>query len=454
MSITPLAFTGISAFSDDFQTIMNRAVSIASIPVQELQNDQATLLSKKQALTSLNSKIQALSDAVKNLGTVSSNKALDVLSSNANRVSVTNNGATVPAVYNITDITSVAKAALETSAGGYATADATSVDADGSLELVVGSNTYTITLGAGADYLNGLRDVINNLGAGVSATVLNTGTGATPYYLSLTVNSPGATTLQLRATAGAAASNILTNTNQGSNAVFKLNGLDVIRADNVVTDAIPGLTFTIQSVTTAGESVTLTLNSDRGALATGLSGVVTAYNNLRDEALHHVGEHPGVLAGDFLVRLAMDKMRGLTAYTDASGSIQSLAALGVEIDSQGVMSFDSTAFYSLSSADFDAAFSFLGSTTTGLGALFKGFSNISDPVSGLIKTQQAQYDAADERFSEQIAEMTKRIAYMQSTMLKQLQQADSLLASLESQQTMLGASLQGLNLLLYGRRGQ
>ncbi|MGH9673646.1 MAG: flagellar filament capping protein FliD, partial [Bryobacteraceae bacterium] len=315
----------MSEFSDDFQSILDRAVRIASLPVQELQNEQATLISKKQALTSLGSKIQAVSDAVRSLGTISASKALNVLSSNGNRVSVANNGATVPAVYTITDITSVAKAASETSAAGFATADSTQVDADGSLELVIGGATHTITLAAGENNLNGLRDAINNLGAGVSATVLNTGTGGTPYYIALTANAPGATTLELRTTAGSGASNLLTAANQGSDAVFKLNGLDVIRSDNIVADAIPGLTFTIQSVTSPGETVTLTLNSDRGTLATALSGLVTAYNDLRKEAGQHIGENPGILAGDFIVRLAMDEMRRLTNYSDPAGAITSLA---------------------------------------------------------------------------------------------------------------------------------
>jgi flagellar hook-associated protein 2 len=450
-TFTPLRFTGVSEYSDDFQTILNRAVAIASLPVQAIQNEQALLIAKKQALTSLGAKIDGLASAVKNVGMVASSKALNALSSNANRVSVTNNGATASAVYTITDITSVARAASETTASGFATADADQVDADGTLELVIGSTTHTITLGAGENNLNGLRDAINALGAGVSASVLNTGSGGTPYYLSLNANAPGATTLQLRATAGDGGANILTSANQGANAVFKLNGLDVVKSDNVVTDVIPGVSFTIVSTTTAGESVTLTLNSDRGALATALSGLASAYNSLRSEALQHVGEHPGVLAGDFIVRLALEKMRELTTY-QGTGAIQSLAELGVTLDSEGKMSFEPVTLYTLSSAGFDASFVFLGSAASGLGALHAGFSSISDPVAGLIRTQQSQYDAADERLQKQVAELGARIEYMQLNLMRQLQNADTVLARLESQQTILDASIQSLNLVLYGRK--
>ena len=44
MSLTPLTFTGVSTYSRDFQTILNRATQIASLPIQQLQNQQKDLL--------------------------------------------------------------------------------------------------------------------------------------------------------------------------------------------------------------------------------------------------------------------------------------------------------------------------------------------------------------------------------------------------------------------------
>ncbi|HBY64481.1 MAG TPA: hypothetical protein DEH78_32070, partial [Solibacterales bacterium] len=47
VSLTPLVFTGISSYSQDFQAIMERAVSIASIPLKSMQNEQTDVLQKK-----------------------------------------------------------------------------------------------------------------------------------------------------------------------------------------------------------------------------------------------------------------------------------------------------------------------------------------------------------------------------------------------------------------------
>jgi hypothetical protein len=44
VAISPLTFTGVSSFSNDFQTILNRAVAIAQLPITALQNHQSDLL--------------------------------------------------------------------------------------------------------------------------------------------------------------------------------------------------------------------------------------------------------------------------------------------------------------------------------------------------------------------------------------------------------------------------
>ena len=83
---------------------------------------------------------------------------------------------------------------------------------------------------------------------------------------------------------------------------------------------------------------------------------------------------------------------------NGAGTIKSLADLGIELDASGKMSFNQTttdpsrhiAFSSLSNAQIAAAFSFLGSATTGFGRLSSQLNQISDPITGLIRVQQDQ----------------------------------------------------------------
>lgn len=450
MSLSPLTITGVSSFSDNLQTILNRAVSIASLPVTALQNRQADLLVQKQLLSGISTGVNALADALAALKQAGDNKALTASSSNASRVSVTLNGATTAGVYTISEISSVARAASENTAAGYATADSTAVDADGELQLVFGNQTHTIQLSPEQNNLNGLRDAINGLGLGLTATVLNTGTGENPYYLTLTASGTGATTLALRSEVDNPASNILTSDNQGSNAIFKLNGLSVEKSDNVVSDVIPGVAFTIVSKTTAGETVTLTVASNRASLASAIEKMVAAYNSLRDQLNAQVGEKAGLLSGDFIVRHVQAKLRELAGFRAPDVSM-SLAELGITLDSKGVMSFDRAKFDSLPNSRLETAFSFFGGGA-GFGALESGLRNVSDPANGLIRLQQNQIDATDARIRGQIEAIQKRIEVMRNNLARQLQMADTLLARLESQQRFLDANLESLNLVLYGKR--
>ena len=93
----------------------------------------------------------------------------------------------------------------------------------------------------------------------------------------------------------------------------------------------------------------------------------------------------------------------------------------------------------------------LGSTTTGLGAFSQSFDQFSNPVTGMIQTQINSETASDVELQKHIASTTNQINAMQQNLAKQIEASDVLESMYESQQTELTASLQGLNLVLYGK---
>ena len=460
MSITPLSFTGVSQFSNDFQTILNRAVSIAQLPITALQNQQTNLVQEKQLGTSFESAVSALATSVQNLGALGSSQAVSGTSSDTSLVTIAGTSATATSSYAITSITSVAAAASETSAIGYASATATPVSSNGNMELVVGGTSKKFSLGVGQNNLAGLRDAINALGLGATASVLTTGTGLTPNYLSISSNSTGQAALQLIDDPDGTPAQLLTSTNQGANAVFKLNGVSVVSPSNLINNVISGVSFNIVAKTDPAQplqSVTLSLAADPTRISSALQDFVTQYNAVSAQVNAQIGPAAGLLSGNSLVYQTQAVLRGLVNY-NGSGSIKSLADLGIELDSSGKMSFNQTttdptrhiAFNSLSGAQITAAFSFLGSATTGFGGLSSQLTQISDPVTGLIKVQQDQWDAADKRITDQVTTLTARVNSMQASLSAQLQAADALIASLNSQQQMLTATLQGASFQAFG----
>jgi flagellar hook-associated protein 2 len=441
---TSPGFTGISQYASDFQAELTKAAQIANIPITQLQTQDSVVISKQTALGTISSDVDALATSVQALGTLATGQALAATSSAPSVVGVTNSGATAATSYTINSITSVASAASEQSTASYADASATPVSSSGSLTLVAGSVTKTFQVTTNT--LAGVRDQINALNAGVTASILTTPTG---NFLSIAANATGKTTLQLFDSASASGTDLLTSTNQGSNAKFQINNLTVEQPGNVVNSVVPGLTFTILGQSNA--PVTLTLASDPTQLSSALQDFVAKYNTVQSDIQAQTGASGGPLAGDTILSQIRTTLQHMIGYTTATGTVQSLADMGVEFSDTGVASFNQTTFGSLSATQVSDAFKFIGSAASGLGGFSGSLTQYSDRVTGLIQSEVTGLKQTDLSLQDQINTLTTRAAAAQATLTNQLEAADALQSELQQQQQELTASLQGLSLVLYGQ---
>lgn len=448
----PISFTGVSSYSSDFQSILTRAVNIASLPLTQMQNSESDVLQKKAQLSSFGDSITALASSFDNLARSVSSGGVAAISSDPTIVSVTAVGGASAGTYTINSITSLASAASETSLAGYADSSSTPVSSTGTVNLVVGSKTYTINLNSGTNNLVGLRNAINALGAGVTASILTTGTGANPNYLSISANTNGHTTLQLLDDPSGTPKNLLTTTNQGTDAVFQLNGITVDRQSNTVNDVIPSLSFTLQAK--SATSVTISLAASRSALSSAVSQFVNAYNGAAGQVNGQVGQSAGLLSGDLIVGQTSSLLRQIASYgtvSSAPNAIQSLSDLGITFNANGQASFDGSKINAFNDAQLSSAFAFIGNSKSGLASFSPKLQQLSDPVTGFIKTQQDSYNQTDRSLKTQISELQSRIAIMQQTTQSRLHQMDTLIASLQSQQQVITASVNSVNYSLFGK---
>jgi flagellar hook-associated protein 2 len=449
---TPLTFHGQSQFASDFQAILTRSVGIAQLPITALQNQQADLLQKKAALIALSPEVGSLGISIGALSSLGSSQGLLASSSNANLVSVVNTGAASAASYSVSNVTSLAAPASETSLVGYASASSGAVSSSGSISLTYGANTYTIALTPATNNLNGLVAAINKLDVGVNATVLNTGTGATPSYLSLSASSDGRTTLQLQdLPATGAPVNLISSTNQGTNATFELNGLPVSKSSNTINDVVPGLTFTLLSTTTTGQTAQLSLKPDSSGLTTALQNFAQNYNALVDQVNGQVGTGAGPLAGNSLIYTISSDLQQLGSY-HGSGSVQSLSDLGLTFDSTGQITFDPTAVSAFSGSQLQDAFNFLGSSTSGFGALANNFTQLGDPTTGLILQQENSESAQSTTLTDRINTLNTSLALFQANLTARLTAADVAVSELQNKLSTVNSTVQGLDSVLYGKQ--
>lgn len=448
---TPLQFTGVSQYSSDMQSILTRAVGIAKLPLTALQNTLTTITEQEADLTTLGISAGAVGSALKALGNLSSGGSLTATSSDTNVVTATATGSAASASYNITNVTSLASTASEVSTAGYSDTGSASVSASGTIKLVNGNYSHTITLSPGQNNLKGVVAAINQLtDSGVTASIVNAG-GTKGYYLSVSANSPGATTLKLLENPAAATpANLLTTTHQGSNTQFDLNGVTVTSAGTTVDNVIPGLTLKFTGTTAAAGSVNVNVATDPSQISSALQTLVSSYNALATQESAQMGATGGSLNGNNIIYQIRQAMSSIVGYQGSVGDMGNLANLGIEMSATGQMSFNQDTFDSLSSSQIASGLKLLGTATTGVGGLQQAFNQITDSTDGTITQQENQWKNTATNLTDQINTKVAQIQAYQQTLNQRLQAADALLANLASQQNVLTASITSLDYTSYG----
>ncbi|NEG91029.1 flagellar filament capping protein FliD [Leclercia adecarboxylata] len=207
------------------------------------------------------------------------------------------------------------------------------------------SKPLTVTLADGDTSLNGIAKAINAANGNVSASIVKADNGDYRLMLSskttgtdsdMTVTVTGDDTLN--AVIGSAA---LKEQVQSQNAVVNVNGIDIIRQSNTVTDALPGVTLTLKAPSTADETLSVTRSTDDNKKA--VTEWVTAYNALQSTITSLTKYEPpatgataqnssnGVLMGDSTIRGVQSDLRALLTNVQ-TGSYAIMAQLGITQD--------------------------------------------------------------------------------------------------------------------------
>ena len=132
-------------------------------------------------------------------------------------------------------------------------------------------------------------------------------------------------------------------------------------------------------------------------------------------------------------------LRAVIGY-EGSGAVKNLAGTGITFGSDGKATFDQTIFNALSDSEVQGVFTFLGSSTSGFGALKSKFRQLSDPVTGLISVQLDHYDTETKRLEARITTLSERVVALQQSTSRRLQTYDAILAGLESQANLIAST--------------
>ncbi len=353
----------VNGLVSQLMALEQRPLSLLNTKEAKLQAQLSAYGSLKGALSSFQSAVAALATPAKFTAVKASVADSTVLSASA--------AATASAGSYSIEVQTLAQAQKLKSDTFDATSDAVGTGSltiqfgthsGGSFTLNPDKSAKTITIGSANASLAGVRDAINAADAGVSASIINDGTGyrlviasedaGVANALKITVadddathtDTAGLSRLAYDATTGGTTN--LTQTVPAQNAAAIIDGIAISKSTNTWTDAIEGVTLNLLK---EGETTTLRVAKDTAGTKAAVEAFVKAFNDLNKtltdlSKYDATSKQASILTGDATVRSVQSQLRGLfnTALSTAGGGLTSLADIGVTFQTDGTLKLDSS----------------------------------------------------------------------------------------------------------------
>nr|MBS0019021.1 flagellar filament capping protein FliD [Gammaproteobacteria bacterium] len=229
-------------------------------------------------------------------------------------------------------------------------------------------------------------------------------------------------------------------------------------SSDAISDAIDGVTIQLLSERPEGEGpADLTLSPDHSGAGAAINKFVEGFNALV-EVLHQVARYDtetgqaGSLFGDSAVRNVEFQLRSLlSSRLGESGSLQSLADIGIKTDDTGKLSLDSATLDRAIQQDVDAvAALFAGDEglAVRLDKLIVGYANSG----GIIEGRTTGLTDRIEDINDQRTALTRRLATLEERLLAQFTAMDALVGQLQATGNYLTQQFSALSNLTAPRR--
>ena len=287
----------------DVNGIVSQLMAIERQPLAALDNKEAKQQTRltafgslKGALSTFQSSLSALSDPAKFTG-VTANFADATLAnvSATSSAAVGSHSVEIQTLAQSHKLKSANFATTSTTLGSGTLTIQFGTYSGGTFTLNPDKAAQSITISSDNSSLAGVRDTINQANAGVTASIVNDGSGNRLVIASNdtglsnalkitttdadTVNTDNAGLSQLVYDASTGGTTNLTQTVAASNATLVIDGISISKASNKITDAIEGVTFNLLKAN-AGTTTSLNLTRDTASVQSTVSSFVKAFNDL------------------------------------------------------------------------------------------------------------------------------------------------------------------------------
>lgn len=385
------------------EDMITQLMALEKRPLQMLAAKEESYSTKLSAYSMVNSSLSTFQNAMKSLSSISKYQKTTASSTNEEIAKITAGATAINGTYSL-KVNKLAQS-QKLVAGGVASDKAPigngkiTIDfgkiTGGTYDEATGKYTgatfesnnkgvKTIDITDGNNTLSGIRDAINVAGIGVTASIVNDGSG-TPYRLALTNTATGETQSMKITVEGAdiddgaggtmpdpalgdllaydpasSTGQSLQQTVAAQNAEFELDGIKISKASNSVSDAIEGVTINLLSAV-ADKTTTLTVSKDTSEAKKAVEEMVKAYNDLNKTLKDLTGYNAeektaSVLTGDSAIRSIQTSLKGVLQQPIAGGiqGYRMLSDVGITLNKEGVLEIDSSKLGVALEKNFDA----------------------------------------------------------------------------------------------------
>lgn len=320
----------------------------------------------------------------------------------------------------------------------------------GTLDLQLGSDTFSVDIAAGGQSLANVRDAINNASdnPGLNASILNTDAGAVLQLTSGRSGSDSAIAVSASGGNGGLTSLVgdLAQTQAAQDAIVQVNGYQVTSSSNTLDEVIDGVSFTLTKAD-PGTEYSLGVGRDNEAMTQAMQGLVEAYNTYVDKADQLGGfdsakNRAGALNGDAMLRGFNSQLR--QAVGEEYGEQGSrFDQFGLDLDVDGRLSLDEDALANAASADFSKLRDFLGGDN-GFAARIDGLAAAYLDDEGAIDSREDSLNQRLDRLDVRGDALDARMEQVRARYLKQFSALDAMLAQMQQTSSFLGQQLSSL----------
>jgi len=428
----------------DFNDMISKLIEIKRRPINILETKRTTYNDRISTYNELSTKLSDLKSAADKLKTSAGFYVKTSSESDSTVLDSTASGTASVGNYSIS-ITELASAEKEIHNGSGLTASTDVVNSSGSdkiFQYTYGGTQRTLTVADGTT-LEGLKALINNDASnpGVMATVINDGTN---YRLIISGDDTGATnTITIDAgttldgtgsTVDFSSASFSDTANIAADAVFTVDGLEITRSSNAVSDVINGVTLNLKKV----DSTTLTVSADNESIKEQIEAFVTAYNDVNtfitsNSTYDTDSEEGGIFVGEGTTRNIQNNLRRMvtSSVSGLSGSLSILAEIGITTNYKtGNLEINSTTLDTKLGTNLDDIADLFKDSTNGISVQLSSYiSDISSTIDGTIELRKDGLQSIIDSIVDTIKNMEYRLEKTEGDMVRKFSALEQLVGT-------------------------